>query len=68
MESKLGYPNHKWWAIGHLAEAESECLMTYPTLAKRIRKERIKFITDDNYKLDFDKLINYIVILRKNND
>jgi hypothetical protein len=40
-ESKLGYPHHKWFAVGHLAEAESESLREFPELAVKIRNLRM---------------------------
>jgi len=43
-ESHLGYPHHKWYAIGHLAEAESEALLDYPKLSLEIRELRLKII------------------------
>lgn len=39
-EAQLGYPNHFFLALGHLAEAESESVKQYPTLAKQIREAR----------------------------
>ena len=43
-ESYLGYPHHKCYAIGHLAEAESEALLDYPKLSLEIREMRVKLI------------------------
>jgi len=40
-ESRLGYPLHRWLAVGHLAEAESEALSEYPLFAQRIRCTRV---------------------------
>ncbi len=40
-EAQLGYPHHRWLAVGHLAEAESEALQEYPELAREIRKCRL---------------------------
>lgn len=36
-----GYPDHKWLALGHLAEAEDESLREYPELATKIREARL---------------------------
>jgi len=44
-EAKLGYPEHRWLAVGHLAEAESESLSDYPVLAQSIRETR-KIVMD----------------------
>jgi len=46
-ESLLGYPQHKWLAIGHLAEASSECVSRFPELANRIRDLRKEYETQD---------------------
>jgi hypothetical protein len=40
-EAKKGYPFHIWLAIGHLAEAEDECLADFPELSEKIRPIRL---------------------------
>lgn len=55
-ESKLGHPEHKWLAVGHLAEAEAESVQMFPDLANTIRLNRLK-IMDDDYKVDLVALI-----------
>lgn len=39
-EAELGYPEHRYLAIGHLAEAESEALFKWPSVAHMIRDVR----------------------------
>lgn len=39
-ESQLGYKDHFYLALGHLAEAESESIRSYPSIAKQIREVR----------------------------
>lgn len=39
-ESKRGYPDHIWLALGHMAEAEEELVGEYPDHANTIREER----------------------------
>lgn len=51
-EALLGYPLHKWRAVGHLAEAESECLDFSPPLAKRIREYRLSYIDGNDINID----------------
>jgi len=46
-ESLLGYPEHKWLAVGHLAEAEAELLEQSPYLAVMIRENRLLYTEDD---------------------
>lgn len=55
-ESHLGYPHHKWFAIGHLAEAESEALLKYPKLALEIRELRVRIIEEVS-EPNFDLII-----------
>lgn len=40
-ESDKGYPTHKYIAMGHLAEAEDECISKYPEVANKIRETRV---------------------------
>jgi hypothetical protein len=56
-ESRLGYPSHKWLAIGQLAAAENEVLEKYPELSYTTREYRIKF-TEDNSPIPSLELIN----------
>jgi len=67
-ESKLGYPEYKWLAIGHLAEAEAEIDAKYPEMAQKIREERLKIIDSG----DSDELLGLIVeisdLAEKNQD
>lgn len=54
-ESKLGYPLHKWLALGNLSESEDELIDDYPDIATRIRQARID-IENNEYEgnlLDF---------------
>jgi hypothetical protein len=49
-ESRLGYPEHRWLAIGHLAEASEEALGVDEGLAKRIRDARLGVM--DGFDMD----------------
>jgi hypothetical protein len=46
-EAELGYPLHKWIAVGHLVEAESEALDGNRELAERIRNLRRLYSFDE---------------------
>lgn len=46
-EARLGYPLHKYLAIGHLAEAEDEILEKDETLAVYIRAKRKEYTEVD---------------------
>ena len=56
-ESRLGYPAHLWIAIGHLAEAESELIISYPEMAVLLREERKLLEVDANTNLDLKSWI-----------
>ena len=56
-ESVLGYPTHRWRAIGHLAEAESELARDYLHVAMEIREHRVAYIGDADYNVPVDDLI-----------
>jgi hypothetical protein len=51
------YDVHFWYAIGHMAEAESESIAEYPEFAALVRAERIKMIETEGYFTDFEYLI-----------
>lgn len=55
-EAELGYPMHKYYALGHMAEAESESIKEHSDLATAIRQERLK--AQEGSDVDLDFLIN----------
>jgi len=56
-EALQGYPDHRWLAVGHLAEASTESLDQYPDLAKEIRAHRVAYMNDPAYKVPVVALI-----------
>jgi hypothetical protein len=48
-ESHQGYPAHRWLAVGHLAEASDESMGKWPSVARKLREERIKLMEDPMY-------------------
>ena len=46
------------YSMGHMAEAEDECSIRWPDLAKAIRDERTKMLENDAYWPDFDTLLS----------
>ncbi len=40
-EAGKGYPYHLWIAVGHLAEAEDECMNDFFNISQDIRKVRM---------------------------
>ena len=52
-EVALGYPLHKYLAIGHLAEAESELISIYPETATNIRQARILVAADKPFDYEW---------------
>lgn len=59
-ESLLGYPQHRWLAIGHLAEASEEMVAEYPAVAHTLRTERLKLMADPKYNPSLMELIEQI--------
>lgn len=55
-EAALGYPFHRWYAVGHLEHAESESRQRYPKLAATIREARLAIMAG-NGEPDFDLMI-----------
>lgn len=62
-ESRLGYPLHRWLAVGHLAEAEDEILERSPEIAKQIRIVRRMWMDDNSFAIDFLQLIAMVTAL-----
>jgi hypothetical protein len=56
-EALQGYPQHRWLAVGHLAEASSECLDAHPALAQKLREHRLAYMRDPSYKVPVVDLI-----------
>jgi hypothetical protein len=48
-ESLQGYPDHRWLAVGHLAEASEEILAKSVEIASQIRDERLAVMSDPSY-------------------
>lgn len=66
-ESEMGYPEHLWLAVGHLAEASEECLGLYPLVAAEIREHRLKAMEGEipdlmKYLRDDFELINQDIV------
>jgi hypothetical protein len=59
-EAMMGYPVHRWLAIGHLAEASDELIKLHPQLAHMIRTERIRYTKEREYALPVVRLIEEI--------
>lgn len=51
-EALLGYPHHRWLAVGHLAEAESECLDEHPEFASKVRACRLNVMKSQDCSKD----------------
>jgi len=62
-EALQGYPEHRWLAIGHLAEAEAEIEGMSPALAERFRNERKALEEDQTYQPPFVALIAEVTSL-----
>ena len=66
-EVHLGYPDHIWIAIGHLAEASDELISDgrFDRLANMIRSERIQLMRDHGYRPVLMKYIEMITALTR---
>lgn len=64
-ESHKGYPDHRWLAIGHLAEAEDELLAKFPAQASSVRNHRKLFEDTDWHVIPIMDIINELTILDK---
>jgi hypothetical protein len=49
-ETCKGYPEHYFIAVGHLAEAEDECIMDYPAFAAFLRDLRLQLEDDADFR------------------
>lgn len=59
-ESSEDYRIHRWIAVGHMAEAESELLSSFPEDARRLRKTRLAIMEDEDYKPDLTELMTQV--------
>ena len=60
LEKDKGYPEHYWFAMGHLAEAEDELVRDFPEETRLVRAERLKLQKNRDYGMPFADLINAI--------
>lgn len=49
LEVWKGYPEHYFYAIGHMAEAEDECVVDFPGLSAFIRDLRLQLQIDAKF-------------------
>jgi len=59
-ESRSGYPDHYYLALGEMAQAEDELRSLYPRQADIIKSERKKLEKDRNYTPPFMDLIKMV--------
>jgi hypothetical protein len=67
-EAQQGYPEHVWFAIGHLAEASDELVQDFPDMANEIRLNRKNLeqqIDRGHYSIDIPDLITKVGKLMK---
>lgn len=56
-EAHQGYPQHRWLAVGHMAEASEECVCKHPGLADEIRRHRLELMKNPDHPVPFMDLI-----------
>lgn len=59
-EAHMGYPEHRWLAIGHLAEAAEELLQSWPDMANQVRAHRKRLELDSRYQVPVMDLIQQV--------
>lgn len=59
-ESSLGYPDHIFLAIGHLAEATEECNGASQELADEIRQYRLMLMSDSKTEIPYYELYHKV--------
>jgi len=57
MEAQQGYPTHRWWALGHLAEASDELIADYPEKANELREYRKQYEDDEDVQIPFNEIV-----------
>ena len=57
LEALRGYPEHYWFAMGHLAEAEEELVKDFSVLADLVRGHRKRLEEDREYQIPFGTVI-----------
>jgi hypothetical protein len=62
LETRQGYPQHVWYAIGHMAEAADEIAEIMPAQAAEIRRNRLK-IEDSLRRSDRDPAIDWKTLM-----
>jgi len=61
MEEATGdYPTHKWYAVGHMAEAADELMAEHPDLAAKVRGIRLGYMDDHKKHIDIAEIIELI--------
>lgn len=64
LETRKGYPEHVWYAMGHLAEAEDEIIVRMPEEGRSIRAIRMlietSLKTGEAYVPDFGELMRVV--------
>jgi hypothetical protein len=60
-ETKKGYPEHYYYAMGHMAEAEDEILAIYPEVMEAIRSERLAYQEDREKLPDWKHLMETLM-------
>jgi len=63
-EAAKGYPYHIWIAIGHLAEAEDECMNDFHNVSQDIRKVRLALMGQDG-EFKCNDLMDLLIEVRK---
>lgn len=62
-ETRAGYAEHFWYALGHLAEAEAEVIDEHPGVAEALRAERKQLELYPRHVVPFKEMILNLALL-----
>jgi len=62
-EVPMGYPQHIYRVVGHLAEASRESVAEYPELAGVIRDHRLALLGGRTHVVPYTGLLSYVDIV-----
>ena len=61
LETGKGYPENRWYGLGHMAEAEDELGPMFPELVEAIREARKQWEANKKFEVPFGVLMMRVV-------
>ena len=62
-ETTMGYPDHIYRVIGHLAEASRESVTEYPEFANVVRSHRLALMDDRKHIVPYIPMLKYVDVV-----